>query len=90
MTPEVEAELVRLWNEGVSEERIAREVGYAVSTVRTYACLHRDKLPYRRGHVDRHVKQVWVERIRSGRYTVAQASKALGVTKSAVRRWLKK
>lgn len=90
MTPEVEAELVRLWNAGVSERRISQETGYSVSVIRAYACHNRDKCPYRHKRIDERVKEMWVERIRSGRYTVAQVSKALGVTKFSVRRWLKK
>ena len=90
MTPEVETELIRLWNDGVPEKQIAYAIGYSVATVRAYACLHRDKCPYRRQHVKSDAKELWVERIKAGRYTVAQAAEALGVSRVAVRRWLRK
>ena len=90
MTQSEKRHLEALWRDGVTIKNIARIIGYSEETVLAYACINRDKCPYRKKQVSKEVRDEWVDRIRSGQATIRQAVETLGVHKQTVKGWLKR
>lgn len=87
MTPEEIDLMAELWAEGDSVKRIAEKMGYAPSTIRSFACDHRDRFPFRRSPVDNEKMDLWLERIASGRARPSDVVNAMGVSRATV--WLR-
>ena len=79
-----------LWKRGVPTRKIAEHLGYTQSNVLVTAFRYRDRFPKRQGMKhDQDTRELWVARIRAGRYTIEQAAEKLDVHPETIRRWLK-
>lgn len=75
-----------LWKRRVRVADIASKLGYTEQTVYANARMHRDRFPTRHKKVRYGDMMLWVERVRAGRCTIAEAAKALGVSYESVRK----
>ena len=89
MTSDELDEIERIWLEGVPFAEIARTMSYTEIHIRHVASDNRDRLPYRRRSIPRERREEWASRIIAGDATVADAAREFGVTKNAVRLWVR-
>lgn len=75
-----------LWRRRVRVVDIARRLGYTEQTIYANARMHRDRFPRRHRKARHDEMELWVERVRARRCTVAEAAKALGVSYESVRK----
>ena len=90
LTHEQMCEIERLWRGRKPIEEIARRTGVPEYVVQGAVRRDRKRFPPRHKHVPRAVAAEWAERIGSGKATVAEASKTLGVHPVTVAGWLRR
>lgn len=90
MTEEELIVMEHLWRRGVPTRKIAEHLGYTQSNVLVTAFRNRDRFPKRyNAKRDYRTIELWVARIRAGRYTIEQAAEKLEVHPETIRRWLR-
>lgn len=90
MTDAELAEMERLWKRGVTTAKIAEKLHYTQSNVLVTAFRYRGRFPKRQGMKhDQDTRELWVARIRAGRYTIEQAADRLDVHPETIKRWLR-
>lgn len=90
LTPVQMSEVERLWRRRKPIEEIARLMGVPGYVIQNAVRSDRKRFPPRHKHVPRAVAAEWAERIGSGKATVAEASKTLGVHPVTVAGWLRR
>ena len=87
MTEQELRELGRMWRDGWSLKRIARELGYTPNYVSRVAMEHRDLCPPRRRWHSREEHALWADRVLSGELTQREAARMAEVTPTAIYYW---
>lgn len=90
MTPDELDEMERLWAARMHIADIADRLGYSPVTVQQTMARNRARYPYRHKHVPRATAELWVEKMRAGRATVAETARRLGVHPVTVAGWLRR
>lgn len=89
MTEDELSLMERMWSMHVPAKRIAEALGYSTNTVLRNAMSDRQRFPYRRKKIGRGKRELWIERVISGRCTKRQAMMTLGVCEETMNRWLR-
>lgn len=92
MTEEELDRLDELWNKrGLSAREICSELGYTYAALNHNMNRDRKRFPYRRRPtVDEKQMSIWIERIRSGRSSIANAARQMGVCYETISKRLRK
>ena len=90
LTPEQMCKVERLWRGRKPIEEIARRTGVSEYVVQGAVRRDRKRFPLRHKHVPRATAELWVEKIRAGRATVAETARTLGVHPVTVAGWLRR
>lgn len=90
LTPVQMSEVERLWRGRKPIGEIARLMGVPEYVVQNAVRRDRKRFPPRHKHVPRATAELWVEKIRAGRATVAEAARTLGVHPVTVAGWLRR
>jgi len=89
MTPEELDTMDSMWGQGAPLKEISLKLGYCVSTIQHNMAMDRERFPLRYNKVSNRQMDIWVERIRLGQATVAEAARAMVVNKETVRKRLR-
>lgn len=87
MSPEKRERFKLLWGQRASLSDIAEELGYSVSTLRAYACRHRDEFPYRRKPTTAGQKDLALALLSRGDMSTEQVARRVKVSTAQIARW---
>lgn len=92
MTEEELDRLEELWNEkGLSVKEICSELGYTYAAINFYMNKDRKRFPYRRRPtINEEQLSLWIARILSGRSSIANAARQMGVCHETIARRLRR
>lgn len=90
MTPKELDELERLWRGRKPISEISKRMGFSEQAIQGTVSRDRARFPYRHKRVPRAVAELWVEKIKAGRVTVAEAARKLGVHPVTVAGWIRR
>lgn len=87
MSPEEVERFRVMWLRDVPVHEIAQVLGYSVSTLRAYACNHRDEFPYRRKPTTQGQRDLALALLSRGDMTTEQVARRVKVSTAQIRRW---
>lgn len=88
-SPEDHAQMVRMWSEGASLNKIADSLGRAVGSVAYYMHKHRQDFPLRRVPTTRE-ERTEIIRLRKAGWTTPRIAEYLGVSEETARSYARR